>query len=76
MIKKLPELLEAVCTHPDCPGWLQDAIWDAFGNQPLGITFTAAYWQGQFDSMKKANEDARKRTVGQRWPAEKDLPLN
>jgi hypothetical protein len=48
---KLPELLEAVCNHKDCPEWLQDGIWDLFGNQHHRVTFTANYWRSQFESM-------------------------
>ena len=42
---ELPELLEAVCYHEDCPTWLKDAIWDAVNNQDQICIFTADYWR-------------------------------
>ncbi len=48
---ELPELLEAICTHPDCPEWLQDAIWESFQNRTDLVIYTASWWRSQFDAM-------------------------
>jgi hypothetical protein len=48
---ELPELLEAVCNHEDCPEWLTDAIWDAFNNQTMYCTYSADFWRAQFESI-------------------------
>ena len=47
----IPELLEAVCQHSECPDWLKDGIWDAFANQDIRESHTASYWRGQLESM-------------------------
>ena len=47
----LPELIAAVCEHPECPPCLQDAIWDAFNNQDRATTFTADYWRCSFEPI-------------------------
>lgn len=51
---ELPELLEALCTHPDCPDFIQDAIWDAVSDRATSVTFSAAHWRAQFESIKAA----------------------
>ena len=62
---ELPELLEAVCAHPDCRAWLKDAIWDAFSAQDLDVTFTAAYWRSSLEAINGVDNDALSaRTVG------------
>jgi hypothetical protein len=48
---ELPELIEAVCNHPDCPDWLADGIWDAFDNQDRGVVFSAAYWRASLEMI-------------------------
>jgi hypothetical protein len=48
---KLPELLEAVCNHADCPEWLTDAIWDAFNNQHIAANYSATFWRAQLEAM-------------------------
>lgn len=42
---ELPELLEAVCRHDDCPNWLSDEIWNAFNNRMNGTADTAAFFR-------------------------------
>ncbi len=39
---ELPELLEAVINHPDCPDWLRESIWECI-NDHSRITFSADY---------------------------------
>ena len=48
---ELPELLEAVCNHKDCPEWLMDAIWDAINNQTMLCTYSADFWRAQFEAI-------------------------
>ncbi len=48
---ELPELLEAVCLHKDCPEWLRDDIWESFNNQSGRVTFAADWWRGQLASI-------------------------
>jgi hypothetical protein len=55
--KTLPELLEAVCTHTDCPQWLKHGIWDLFGEQSHTCQFTSEYWAMQFRAIREANEE-------------------
>jgi hypothetical protein len=42
---ELPELLEAVCTHEDCPDWLNEAIWDAVNDKNGKLSFSADYFR-------------------------------
>lgn len=49
---ELPELLEAVCIHDNCPEWLRDAIWEAFNNQSSNLIYTADWWRGQLESIE------------------------
>lgn len=56
----LPHLLEALCEHPDCPDWLQDAIWEAFNNQDHNVIFTAAFWKAQFESIGRYHRSPRR----------------
>jgi hypothetical protein len=49
---KLPELLEAVCYHKDCPRWLKNTIWDKFNNQTATLNFTAAHWRSMLNSIE------------------------
>lgn len=58
---ELPELLEAVWNHDDCPEWLAEAIWDAFSNRDMKMIGTANYWRSQFESMYTAAEVAERR---------------
>ena len=58
---ELPELLEAVCYHKDCPNWLKDAIWDAVNNQDQTCIFTADYWRSRFESMLMNEEHAERK---------------
>ncbi len=30
---ELPELVEAICMHKDCPEWLYDGIWDLINDK-------------------------------------------
>ncbi len=39
---ELPELLEAVINHPDCPDWLRESIWESI-NENSRVTFSADY---------------------------------
>ena len=49
---ELPELLEAVCLHKDCPEWLALAIWDACAEQNLAVIFTADYWRSRLAEIE------------------------
>ena len=49
----LPHLLEAVCSHPECPDWLMEGIWDAFNSQSLSVIYTATYWAAEFEAMRE-----------------------
>ncbi len=48
---ELPELLEAICNHKDCPEWLTDAIWEAFNNQNIAVNYSATFWRAQFEGI-------------------------
>ncbi|MDQ3712213.1 MAG: hypothetical protein M3388_08355 [Acidobacteriota bacterium] len=61
---EVPELLEAVCIHKDCPEWLKEAIWEAFNNQNIKATFTADYWRGQFDGMFERKSENESNELG------------
>jgi hypothetical protein len=62
---ELPELLEAVCHHEDCPDWLKDAIWDAFNEQNIGVSFTASWWRHMLESMDTVAAAASSADVSQ-----------
>jgi len=51
MSKSLPELLEDVCTHSDCPDFLKHAIFDSFGDQNLAVLYTKTWWEAQFEAL-------------------------
>jgi hypothetical protein len=53
---ELPELIEAVCLHKDCPEWLKDGIWDTFSEQNTALTFSATFWRAQLEGMEEAYE--------------------
>jgi hypothetical protein len=42
---ELPELLEAVCTHEDCPDWLSEAIWDAVNYKNGKMSYSVDYFR-------------------------------
>jgi hypothetical protein len=48
---ELPELLEAVCDHKDCPEWLKDGIWELFSNQTQSVVYSASWWRCQFEAI-------------------------
>lgn len=52
----LPDLLEAVCQHKDCPDWLSDGIWDLVNDQPSSTVFTSSYWQYAFDAIEERRQ--------------------
>ncbi len=52
---ELPELLEAVCNHPDCKDWLTDAIWEAMNNQNIRVNYSATFWRAQFEAMYESD---------------------
>jgi len=49
---ELPELLEAVCSHDDCPSWLRNVIWDGFNDRIDGLSLTASYFRYAFEEVK------------------------
>jgi hypothetical protein len=54
----MPELLEAVCNHDDCPDWLQDVIWNGFNNRMNGSGISAGYFRFALgETGVKANSD-------------------
>jgi hypothetical protein len=56
---EMPELLEALCEHPDCPDWLKDGIWDVFNDQSITVSYKAAYWRSMLNDMvNQPREDA------------------
>ena len=61
----VPHLLEAVCCHPDCPDWIEDAIWNAFNNQVENTPLTATYWTAQMEAI----EHSSKPDVGDKLPS-------
>ena len=48
---ELPELLEAVCTHKDCPEWLKLGIWEAVNINPKSMFYLSIYWRGEFEAI-------------------------
>ncbi|HSK72309.1 MAG TPA: hypothetical protein VK892_11470 [Pyrinomonadaceae bacterium] len=66
---ELPELLEAVCAHPDCPDWLKEGIWDVVSGQNQSVLFTATYWRSAFEAIEDSQSDAEFEEIG-------DLPPN
>lgn len=52
---ELPELLEALCNHDDCPDWLSDEIWDAFNDRNNSSPLSANY----FRYLMEATADAK-----------------
>ncbi len=59
---ELPELLEAVCEHKDCPEWWKDGIWNLFNEQHTEVTFSADYWRAQFEAIFEPEPELK--TVG------------
>ena len=51
---ELPELLEAVCSHSDCPEWLSDGIWDLIHNQPQVALFSALAFRATFEAINES----------------------
>ncbi len=50
----LPEMLAAVCDHPDCPEWLRAVIWDGFNDRQNGngLNMTANYFRYAFEQVQ------------------------
>ncbi len=67
---ELPELLEAVCTHNDCPEWLADTIWESFNNQGMSVTFSANFWRAQLESVIPEEAEPRENITGDVLDAE------
>ncbi|HEX8286785.1 MAG TPA: hypothetical protein VF556_02250 [Pyrinomonadaceae bacterium] len=55
---ELPELLEAVCNHADCPGWLQDVIWNGFNNRIDATGLSAHWFRYALGELKDSNENS------------------
>jgi hypothetical protein len=50
---ELPELLEAVCNHPDWEDWLKDAVWDAVSDRDQGVTYSPNWWRACLGAIKE-----------------------
>ena len=54
--KRVPDLLEELCSHSECPEWLRDGIWDLVndaandGGRP--IRFDAEHWRHEFEAIE------------------------
>lgn len=53
---ELPELLEALCNHDDCPRWLTDEIWDAFNNRNNSSPLSANYFRYLLEATSDAED--------------------
>lgn len=62
---ELPDLINAICQHPDCEDWLRDAIWDAFNNQNQGVVYSLSYWNAVVEmvAVGRANYAAYRANV-------------
>jgi hypothetical protein len=60
---ELPELLEAVCGHPDCPEWLYDGVWDLIGDKGGAVLYTANHFRAALEAVE----------VSEQWEQERQL---
>lgn len=52
----LPELLEAVCTHEDCPDWLSGMIWDKLNDRSQFDAYSASYFRHMLENIAEQSE--------------------
>lgn len=55
---ELPEILEALCNHPDCPEWLSEGIDNLFSEAAPEVNYSADYWRWQTESLTQNVLDA------------------
>ncbi len=58
---ELPELLEAVCGHTDCPEWLSDGIWDSINDKGGAVLYTANHFRAALESVKVSEQWEKER---------------
>jgi hypothetical protein len=52
---ELPDILETLCYHPECPDWLRHGIWELFNECGGNVVYTANYWLAQLDALDSVN---------------------
>lgn len=62
----LPHLLEAVCSHADCPDWLRGDLWDLINNHDSAVRFDAEFW----DWVLKSSEYGKEREIEEAFDEE------
>lgn len=60
----VPHLLEAIWNHPDCPGWLQNLIWDGINDRCERTEMSATYWASQLESARPDAPDEFEKNYG------------
>ncbi len=58
---ELPELLEAICRHPDCPEWLYDGIWDLINDKGGAVLYTANHFRAALEAVEVSERWAKER---------------
>lgn len=48
---ELPDLCAALCNHPECPDWLQNAVWDAINERNHTIVYSVEYFRYAFGAI-------------------------
>jgi hypothetical protein len=60
---ELPELLEAVCGHTDCPEWLYGGIWDLINDKGGAVLYTANHFRAVLEAAELSERWAKKRQL-------------
>ena len=58
---ELPELLEAICRHKDCPEWLYDGIWDLINDKGGAVLYTANHFRAALEAVEVSERWAKER---------------
>ncbi len=60
---ELPELLEAICGHQDCPEWLYDGIWDLVADKGGAVLYTAKHFRATLGAVEVSEQWAKERKL-------------
>jgi hypothetical protein len=61
---ELPELLEAICGHKDCPEWLYDGIWDLINDKGGAVLYTANHFRAALEGVGVSEQWEKERRLG------------
>jgi hypothetical protein len=61
---ELPELLEAICRHEDCPEWLYEGIWDLINDKGGAVLYTANHFRAALEGVGVSEQWEKERRLG------------